>query len=109
MRVWKLPAEVSWITGLSQVLHRRHAWRRLPLLVGLLFAQGRRTVTRRLRAVGIGRGFQRSYYFLGSLGRKTGPTRHRFSKIPSPRRISSRKLGSRAAAKRFLAMLSLDG
>src|SRR5262249_9209523 len=38
-----------------------------------------------------------------------GPTRHRFSKIPSPRRISSRKLGSRAAAKRFLAMLSLDG
>src|SRR5262249_29306011 len=42
-------------------------------------------------------------------GNTTGPTRHRFSKIPSPRRISSRKLGSRAAAKRFLAMLSLDG
>ena len=30
-----------------------------------------------------------------------GPTHHRFSRIPSPRRISSRKLGSRAAAKRF--------
>ncbi len=42
-------------------------------------------------------------------GCNPGPTRHRFSKIPSPRRISSRKLGSRAAAKRFRAMLSLDG
>src|SRR5262249_17451334 len=58
-------------TTLSQVLHRRHAWRLLPLLVGLLFAQGRRTVTRWLRASGIGKGFQRYYYFLGSLGRKT--------------------------------------
>ena len=72
MRAWTLPAEVSsWVTALSQVLHRRHAWRLLPLLVGLLFAQGRRTVSRWLRASGIGKGFQRYYYFLGSLGRKT--------------------------------------
>src|SRR5438105_103939 len=71
MRVWTLPAEVSsWVTALSQVLHGRHAWRLLPVVVGLLFAQGRRTVTRWLRAVGIGTGFQRYYYFLASLGRK---------------------------------------
>src|SRR5262249_15612571 len=38
-----------------------------------------------------------------------GPTHHRSSRIPSPPKISSRKLGSRAAAKRFLAMLSLHG
>ena len=38
-----------------------------------------------------------------------GPTRHRPSRMPSACRISSRKLGSRAAAKRFLAMLSFDG
>ena len=38
-----------------------------------------------------------------------GPTHHRFSMIPSPRRISSRNSGSRAAAKRFLAMLNLAG
>ena len=38
-----------------------------------------------------------------------GPTHHRFSRIPSPRRISSRKSGSKAAAKRFLAMLNLAG
>jgi hypothetical protein len=72
MVVWKLPPELSaWITSLSQPLHRRHARLLLPLLVGLLFAQGRRTITSWLRAVAIGKGFQRCYYFLGSLGRKT--------------------------------------
>jgi hypothetical protein len=71
MRAWSLPAEVSsWITALSQLLHRRHAGRLLPVVTGLLFAQGRRTITRWLRAVGIGKGFQRYYYFLASLGRK---------------------------------------
>jgi hypothetical protein len=71
MRVWKMPTEVSsWITFLTQALHQRHAWRLLPLVVGLLFAHGRRTVTSWLRAVCIGKGFQRYYYFLGSLGRK---------------------------------------
>ena len=71
MRACELPAEVSsWITTLSQALHRRHAWRLLPLVVGLLFARGRRTITRWLRAVGIGKGFPRYYYFLASLGRK---------------------------------------
>ena len=73
MRAWRLPAEVSsWVTALSQVFHRRHAWRLLPLVVGLLFARGRRTVTSWLRAVGIGKGLQRYYYFLGTLGRKAG-------------------------------------
>ena len=72
MVVWKLPADVaSWVADLSSVLHRRLAWRLLPVLVGLLFAQGRKTVTSWLRAVAIGKGFQRYYYFLGSLGRQT--------------------------------------
>jgi hypothetical protein len=69
---WTLPAELTlWLTHLSQPLHRRLAWRFLPLVAGLLFAQGRRTVTSWLRAAAIGKGFQRYYYFLGSLGRKT--------------------------------------
>ncbi|HMF14767.1 MAG TPA: transposase [Gemmataceae bacterium] len=69
---WRLPAElISWITALSQVLHRRSAWRLLPLLTGLLFAQGRRTVASWLRAGGLGDSFRRYHYFLGSLGRKT--------------------------------------
>src|SRR5579872_2312677 len=67
---WQLPIElVSWITTLSQVLHRRLAWRLLPLLGGMLFAQGRRTVASWLRAGGLGDDFRRYYYFLGSLGR----------------------------------------
>jgi hypothetical protein len=67
---WRLPAElVSWITQLSQVLHGRLAWRLLPLLTGMLFAQGRRTVASWLRGGGLGDDYRRYYYFLGSLGR----------------------------------------
>ena len=71
MVIWMLPPELArWIAALSEPLHRRHAWRLLPLLAGLLFAQGRRTVASWLRAAAIGKGFQRYYYFLGSLGRR---------------------------------------
>jgi hypothetical protein len=71
MRAWRLPEKVSaWVTALSQALHRRHAWRLLPLLSGLLCAHGRRTVTRWLRAVGIGPGFPCYNYFLARVGRK---------------------------------------
>jgi len=69
---WCLPVElVLWITQLSQPLHGRLAWRLLPLITGMLFAQGRRTVASWLRAAGLGRDFKAYYYFLGSLGRKT--------------------------------------
>ena len=67
---WRLPTElVTWITKLSQVLHGRLAWRLLPLMAGMLFAQGRRTVASWLRGGGLGDDFRRYYYFLGSLGR----------------------------------------
>jgi hypothetical protein len=70
MAGWQLPAElVLWITQLSQVLHGRLAWRLQPLLAGMLFAQGRRTVASWLRGGGLGDDFRRYYYFLGSLGR----------------------------------------
>jgi len=71
MARWQLPAElVSWITQLSQPLHARVAWRLLPLFAGMLFAQGRRTVTSWLRAGGLQEDYRAYYYFLGSLGRK---------------------------------------
>jgi len=71
MAEWHLPAEmVLWITQLSQPLHARLAWRLLPLVTGMLFAQGRRTVARWLRAAGLGEDYRAYYYFLGSLGRK---------------------------------------
>lgn len=70
MAAWHLPVElVLWITHLSQPLHGRLAWRLLPLMSGLLFAQGRRTVASWLRAAKVGRDYKAYYYFLGSLGR----------------------------------------
>jgi len=70
MAGWRLPTElVSWVTQLSPVLHGRLAWRLLPLLTGMLFAQGRRTVASWLRGGELGDDFRRYYYFLGSLGR----------------------------------------
>lgn len=70
MVTWKLPAPfASSIERLSAPLHRRLAWRLLPLLTGLLFAQGRRTVAAWLRAAGLGADYKAFYYFLGSLGR----------------------------------------
>ncbi len=70
MAEWQLPAElVLWITQLSQPLHARLAWRLLPLVTGMLFAQGRRTVASWLRGGGLGADYRAYYYFLGSLGR----------------------------------------
>src|SRR5436309_11951175 len=70
---WQLPAElVVWVGTLSEPLHGRLAWRLLPLLRGLLFAQGRRTVASWLRAAGLGQDFRQYYYFLGSLGPRAG-------------------------------------
>ena len=46
-------------------------WRLPLLLVGILFACGRRTVTTWLRAVDIRDDYADYYYFLSSLGRKT--------------------------------------
>jgi hypothetical protein len=71
MAAWPLPTElVLCITQLSHVLHARLDWRLLPLLSGMLFAHGRRTVASWLRGAAVGKDFRAYYYFLGSLGRK---------------------------------------
>ena len=70
MATWTLPTEVaSWIERMAGLLHRRSAWRMLPLFVGALFGQGRRTVASWLRGGELGDDFRAYYYFLGSLGR----------------------------------------
>jgi hypothetical protein len=70
MATWNLPAQVlSWIVELATPLHGRLAWRLAPLLTGMLFATGRRTVASWLRAGGLGHDCKPFYYFLGSLGR----------------------------------------
>jgi hypothetical protein len=63
MVLWKLPAEWRpWIAALSACLHGRLAKRLEPLLIGLLFGRGRRTVASWLRAAGIGRLFARTCF-----------------------------------------------
>ena len=72
MAQWHLPPEmVGWIWRLTQPLDARVAGRLLPLLCGVLFARGRKTVASWLRAAGVGKDFRAYYYFLSSLGRKS--------------------------------------
>ncbi|MCH8841001.1 MAG: hypothetical protein IH831_10100 [Planctomycetes bacterium] len=56
---------------MSAGLHARNRWRLPVLMLGILFASGRRTVTSWLRAVGISDDFDDYYYFLAAVGRKT--------------------------------------
>jgi hypothetical protein len=58
-----------WIKQLSAMLHQTNAWRLLPVLWGMLFSRGRRTVSCWLRAAELSKDYQDYYYFLGSVGR----------------------------------------
>ena len=69
---WEGPKEWSeWTDWLAAGLHARSRWRLPVLLVGMLFAHGRRTVTTWLRGAGVSDDFADYYYFLASVGRKT--------------------------------------
>lgn len=69
---WQCPEDWSeWSQWLAAGLHARNRWRLPVLLVGILFAHGRRTVTTWLRAAGVSADYQDYYYFLAALGRKT--------------------------------------
>src|SRR5216684_4882378 len=70
MTTWHFPREMaSWIDRMSYLLDKRNAWRLCPMLVGAMFAVGRRTVSSWLRAGGLSKDYKDSYYFLASLGR----------------------------------------
>lgn len=69
---WQPPEDWSqWNQWLAAGLHARNRWRLPVLLMGILFAHGRRTVTAWLRAAGVSADYQDYYYFLAALGRKT--------------------------------------
>jgi hypothetical protein len=66
-----LPANLSaWIVALTTVLDKRSAPRLALLLLGALFASGRRTVTSWFRASGITDEFRPAYNSLGAAGRR---------------------------------------
>jgi len=69
---WMLPNDLTaFICSWAAALRAGSAPRLLPLLVGLFFAKGRRTVASWLRAGKLGGDFRRYYYFIGALGRRT--------------------------------------
>jgi hypothetical protein len=61
----------QWVEWLAAGLHGRSRWRFSLILLGMVFARGRRTVTSWLRALGIKDDFADYYYFLQPLGRKS--------------------------------------
>lgn len=70
MVVYQLPKEVQgWVRQLASPLHGRLAGRLAVLVLGLLFATGRRTVASWLRAAAVGKDFKAYYYFLSAVGR----------------------------------------
>lgn len=93
MAAWELVPELfAWVQGLVWMLDARTQPRIAPLLVGALFAQGRRTVSRWIVVAGLGGQFQRYYYALGSLGRKSNQVALLLAErvrrvVPRPERI----------------------
>ena len=90
---WTSPNEWSeWSAWLAAGLHARNRWRLPVLLLGMLFAHGRRTVTTWLRAAAISTHYQDYYYFLAALGRKTESVATRLTfllleRLPLPERL----------------------
>ena len=69
---WECPDQwLEWSKWLAAGLHARNRWRLPVLMLGMLFANGRRTVTTWLRAAGISDDFDDYYYILAVVGRKT--------------------------------------
>ena len=90
---WQCPNEWSeWVDWLAAGLHARNRWRLPVLMVGMLFANGRRTVTTWLRAAGVSDDYQDYYYALAAFGRKTSSIAERLiililRTLPLPERL----------------------
>jgi hypothetical protein len=60
----------AWVAALAKPLHGRSSWRLSRVILGILLAHGRRTVSSWWRAAGVGEEFRSYYYFLDGVGRK---------------------------------------
>jgi hypothetical protein len=71
MACYHAPADwEDWSEWLGAGLHGRSRWRLSILLMGALFATGRRVVTSWLRAAGIADDYRNYYFFLQSIGKR---------------------------------------
>lgn len=69
----------QWLDQLAEALHARNRWRLSLLIMGILFATGRRTSW--LRAIGISDDFADYYYFLQPVGQRVKPIALRLLQI----------------------------
>src|SRR3990170_901812 len=60
----------DWSKWLAAGLHGRSQWRLAPLLMGLLFAGGRRVVASWIRTAGLSDDYRDFYFFLQSVGQR---------------------------------------
>ena len=68
---WQPPEDWSeWVQWLGSGLHGRCRWRLPLIMIGMLLANGKRTVTSWLRAAGLQENFQNYYVFVSSVGRR---------------------------------------
>lgn len=82
----------QWVNWMAAGLHGRSRWRLSLILLGMVFARGRRTVTSWLRAVGIIDDFKDYYYFLQPLGRKSKELAERLFTLLLIRLVSERRV-----------------
>jgi hypothetical protein len=74
MAAWTPPQIITdWCEILTSVLDRRSRKYFLPVILGMVLATGRRTVSSWLRASGVGDDWQDHYYFLQTVGRNARP------------------------------------
>src|ERR1700674_3416056 len=62
----------EWVEWLQAGLHSETRWRFPLVLVGMLLGRGRRTVTSWLRAAGLQADYSDYYYFIYTVGCKSG-------------------------------------
>ena len=79
----------QWVNWLAAGLHGRSRWRLSLILMGIVFARGRRTVTSWLRAVGVSERFADYYYFLQPLGRKAKDVAERLLSLLLPQLVTN--------------------
>jgi DDE superfamily endonuclease len=73
MAAWTLPYRIAeWCENLTTALDRRSRKYFINVLLGMILATGRRTVSSWLRAAGVSDDWQDHYYFLQTVGRNAG-------------------------------------
>lgn len=82
----------QWVEWLAAGLHGRNRWRLSLIIMGILFARGRRTVTTWLRAAGIQDDYAGYYYFLQPLGRKAKQLAERLLTLLLTRLVTSNRV-----------------